>query len=311
MNHINAIKNFFGILASLFVVPTFALAAPFTFVTLGDTQDISDEGQGRLNRLIESVNQRQTSFVVHTGELKGGGDSCGDEYYQRILRTANRFNNPLVYLPGDNDWTDCFHSQFDPLERLTYLRKLLYSEPVSLGKTVMPLTRQDAQSGFRDFPENVWWQQGEVLFASFHNVGTNNNLYTNSQAIQEHLRRNAANLAWLDQIFERASSAKALVIFTHANVKFDALPWDPTGFDSFRAALIDHVRNYAHPVLFVHGDTHKHKIDKPLKHNGKLLTNFTRLEVFGTPDLGVIYVHVHPETEHVFRFEPVAYNSSK
>jgi hypothetical protein len=309
MHKLNATKYFACILASFFVLPTFALAAPFTFATLGDTQDISDEGQERLNSLIESVNQRQPSFVVHIGELKGGGDSCHDEYYQRLLRTANRFNNPLVYLPGDNDWTDCFHSQFNPLERLGYLRKLLYSEPVSLGKTVMPLTRQSVQSDFRDFPENVWWQQGEVLFASFHNVGTNNNLYTNLQAIQEHLRRDAANLAWLDQIFERASSAKALVIFTHANIRFDALPWDPTGFDNFRAALIDHVRRFARPVLFVHGDTHKHKIDKPLRYNGETITNFTRLEVFGSPDLGVIYVHVHPETEHVFRFEPVALNS--
>lgn len=310
MQNLNVIKHFVCILASLFMLPEFALAAPFAFATLGDTQDMSDEGQERLNSLIESVNQRQPSFVVHIGELKGGGDSCHDEYYQRLLRTANRFNNPLVYVPGDNDWTDCFHSQFDPLERLDYLRKQLYPEPVSLGKTVMPLTRQSVQSDFRDFPENVWWQQGEVLFASFHNVGTNNNLYTNSQAIQEHLRRNAANLAWLDQIFERASSAKALVIFTHANIRFDALPWDPTGYDTFRAALIDHVRKYDRPVLFVHGDTHKHKIDKPLKYNGKPIANFTRLEVFGSPDLGVIYVHVHPETEHVFRFEPVAFNSS-
>lgn len=103
-------------LTSLFVLPTIVFAAPFTFVTLGDTQDISDKGQERLNSLIESVNQRQPSFVVHIGELKGGGDSCRDEYYKRLLRTANRFNNPLVYLPGDNDWTDCFHSQFDPLE---------------------------------------------------------------------------------------------------------------------------------------------------------------------------------------------------
>jgi len=100
-------------------------------------------------------------------------------------------------------------------------------------ETVMHLTIQDAQSGFKDFPQNVWRQQSEVVLAYFHNVGTNNNLHTNSQYIQEHLRRNAANLTWLDQIFERASSAKALAIFTHANVKFDTLPWDPTGFDSF------------------------------------------------------------------------------
>ena len=310
MKNLITVKYFAGLLTLLCVLPGILLAAPFTFVTLGDTQDISNKGQERLSGLIESINQRQPAFVVHIGELKGGGDSCHDDYYQRLLRTANQFNNPLVYLPGDNDWTDCFHSQFDPLERLNYLRKRLYPKPVSLGKTVMPLTRQSVQPEFRDFPENVWWQQGDVLFASFHNVGTNNNLYTDSKAIQEHLSRNAANLAWLDQIFERASSAKALVLFTHANIKFDAVSWQPTGFDNFRAALSDHVRTFARPVLFVHGDTHKHKIDKPLKYKRKTMANFTRLEVFGSPDLGAIYVHVHPDTEHVFRFEPVSINLS-
>ncbi len=298
------------LLTILFLLPTNVLAEPFTFATLGDTQDISDKGQARLNGLIESINQRQPAFVVHIGELKGGSDSCRDDYYLRLLRTANQFNTPLIYLPGDNDWTDCFHSEFNPLERLRYLRELLYSTPMSLGKKVMPLNRQSVQLKFKDFPENVWWQQGDILFASFHNVGTNNNLYTNSDAIQEHLSRNAANLAWLDDIFTRASSAKALVLFTHANIKFDALPWEPTGFDNFRVALSDHVRVFARPVLFVHGDTHKHKIDKPLKYKSQTLANFTRLEVFGSPDLGVVYVHVHPETEQVFRFEPVATNLS-
>jgi hypothetical protein len=307
---LNTLKYFACLLTLLCLLPRSVLAAPFTFATLGDTQDISEKGQERMNGLIKSVNQRQPAFVVHIGELKGGRDSCSDEYYQRLLLTANQFNNPFVYLPGDNDWTDCFHSQFDPLERLKYLRELLYPKPLSLGKSLMPVTRQSAQSEFREFPENVWWQQGGVLFASFHNVGTNNNLYTNPKAIQEHLSRNAANLAWLDQIFERASSAKALVLFTHANIKFDAVSWEPTGFDNFRTALSNHVRKFARPVLFVHGDTHKHKIDKPLKYKRKTIANFTRLEVFGSPDLGVIYVHVHPETEHVFRFEPVSVNLS-
>lgn len=302
----NIVRYFALLLTILLGLPINALAASFVFATLGDTQDISDNGQTRLNDLIKSINQRQPAFVVHTGELKGGSDSCRDEYYKRLLRTANQFNNPLVYIPGDNDWTDCFHSKFDPLERLSYLREILYPKPLSLGKMVMPLNRQSSQSEFSKFPENVWWQQDEVMFASFHNVGTNNNLYTNSHAAQEHLSRNTANLAWLDQVFERASSAKALVIFTHANIKFDALSWEPTGFDNFRSRLTDHVRNFTRPVLFVHGDTHKHKIDKPLKYRGKTITNFTRVEVFGSPDLGVIYVHVHPDTEHVFRFEPVA-----
>lgn len=301
---LNPSKCFTCLVIIFLAQPFVALAEPFTFATLGDTQDISEKGKERLSDLIERVNDRQADFVVHIGELKGGGDSCDDEYYQRLLSSSNQFNNPLIYLPGDNDWTDCFLSQFDPQERLNYLRKLLYPKPVSLGKTAMPVNRQSAQKAFSGFPENVWWQQGGVVFATFHNVGTNNNLYSNPQAIEEHLNRNAANLAWLDHVFEQAASAKALVVFTHANIKFDAVPWEPTGFDDFRNALSEKVRAFGLPVLFVHGDTHQYKIDKPLKFQRKTVANFTRLEVFGSPDLGAIFVHVHPETEHVFRFEP-------
>ncbi len=294
----------------LFILPINGLAEPFTFTALGDTQDNSDKGLVRLDNLIGDINQREPSFVVHIGELKGGRDSCHDEYYQRLLTTVNKFDSPLIYLLGDNDWTDCFHSNFDPLERLSYLRNLLYQKPVSLGKTVMPVTRQSNQPAFKDFPENVWWEKEGVLFATFHNVGTNNNLYTNPQAIQEHLSRNAANLAWLDNVFKKASTAKALVLLTHANIQFDARPWEPTGFDVFRSALSGHVRQYGRPVLFIHGDTHQHKIDKPLKYKHQAVTNFTRLEVFGSPDLGAVYIHVYPDTENVFRFEPVAVNLS-
>jgi hypothetical protein len=65
--NLNTVKYFASMLTILFVLPAIVLAAPFTFVTLGDTQDVSDKGQERLNGLIESVNQRQPAFVVYIG----------------------------------------------------------------------------------------------------------------------------------------------------------------------------------------------------------------------------------------------------
>ena len=287
---------------------TSAKASVFTFAALGDTQDTSTQGLTRLNTLIHDINRQQPAFTVHVGEFKGGRAPCDHQYYQRVLHTANQFSSPLIYLPGDNDWTDCFHSNVDPLERLRYLRGLLYPKATSLGQTPMPLSRQSAQEKFTDFPENVWWEYEGVVFASFHNVGTNNNLYSDQQAINEHLQRNAANLAWLEYVFARASSAKAVVLFTHANLQFGTPAWQPTGFDDFRSALGHYVRQYPRPVLLVHGDTHQHKIDKPLKYQRQTVANFTRLEVFGSPDLGVVYIHVYPDSEQVFHFEPVAVN---
>ena len=43
-----------------------------------------------------------------------------------------------------------------------------------------------------------------------------------------------------------------------------------------------------------HGDTHIHRVDRPLKdpRSGKPLANFTRAEVFGSPDVNWLQVRV-------------------
>lgn len=279
----------------------------FSFIALGDTQDISDIGVNRINRLIASINQREHDFVVHIGEFKGGTADCNNEYYQRIVDTSNRSVKPLIYLPGDNDWTDCFNSDYEPTERLAYLRRILYPNNHSLGKTTQMLNRQHQANNQIFYPENVWWQHHDITFSTFHNVGTNNNLYSSDTATQEHLARNNANLEWLEIVFEQAKSSKALVIFTHANIKFGTKSWEATGFDSFRKALQAHTLAYRKPVLFIHGDTHAFKIDKPMKIKNKAVSNFTRLEVFGSPDLGMIEVFVDPNSDRVFSFLPYSY----
>jgi hypothetical protein len=57
--------------------------------------------------------------------------------------------------------------------------------------------------------------------------------------------------------------------------------------------------------LFVHGDTHFFKLDKPLYSPTKLLPNFTRLQTFGSPSLHWVKVHVDAKSADVFRIEPV------
>src|SRR5690348_6541540 len=45
--------------------------------------------------------------TVHLGDIKDGESRCDDAYYARIARLFARFADPLVYTPGDNEWTDC------------------------------------------------------------------------------------------------------------------------------------------------------------------------------------------------------------
>ncbi len=278
--------------------------SPFTIALLGDTQDISPRGQERLRVLIDSINQREPLFSVHIGEFKGGSDACDEAYYRRVQTTLNRFAQPVMFLLGDNDWTDCP----EPLQRLAKARELFFATPQSHGQAKRQLERQSTREGFAGYPENALWTHEGVVFASFHNVGTNNNLLTDADAAAEHLARNAANLAWLDEAFTKAvaENAAAVVVLTHANLQFNNPAWRKTGFDSFREALTEKVKAFAKPVLLVHGDSHTFTIDKPMKNAIKqTVANFTRLEVFGSPDLGVVYLTIDTTKANPFSFRPV------
>jgi len=59
-----------------------------------------------------------------------------------------------------------------------------------------------------------------------------------------------------------------------------------TGYDSFLAALEKETLAFGKPVVYVHGDTHIFRIDKPLvgSRDQRIIENFTRVATFGHPD---------------------------
>jgi hypothetical protein len=71
------------------------------------------------------------------------------------------------------------------------------------------------------------------------------------------------------------------------------------------AALVQHTEQFNGQVLFVHGDTHFFKVDKPLYSPGKLLPNLTRLQTFGSPSLHWVRVTVNPANVNVFEIQPM------
>ncbi len=309
-----------------------ARADRFSFVVFGDTQDTSDKGIAGLRKLITQINGHKPRFTVHIGDIKGGGP-CSDTFFYEMRAILSEIDGPFVYLPGDNEWTDCYRPEYgsgDPILRLNALRRTFFRAGRSLGSRPLKLDQQwtlaepepdeDAQdeASFdqpdlarlpvrdRKFIENARWIEGGVVFATFHLVGSNNNLRQDADAIREHLERDMANLAWLEAAFDEATdrNAPALVILFHANPAWNQPWWQPTGFDRFRESLVAQTAEYGRPVLVVHGDTHTFRIDKPVKYEGRTLENLTRLEVFGPPDLGAIEVQVNTRTKAVFSFEP-------
>ena len=78
-----------------------------------------------------------------------------------------------------------------------------------------------------------------------------------------------------------------------------------SGHHNFMAQVTLLTEKFKGQVLFVHGDTHYFKLDKPLYSPTKLLPNFTRLQTFDSPVLHWVKVTVHSDSEQVFQVTPV------
>ena len=274
-------------------------AADFTFAAFGDTPYTHDE-EARFPDLIAEMNREPLAFVVHVGDFKAARARCSDELYLQRREWFGISRHPFVFVPGDNEWTDCkrfFAGGYDPLERLRKLRELFFSGGESLGQRRIPLTRQSP-----DYPEHARWRHGGVLFVTLNVPGSGNN----ARLMPEEFRhRSAAVGEWLEQSFGLARSEKlrAVVVAMQAN------PWaSPTshyfGYRELLAALAARAREFDGEVLLVHGDTHRYRVDRPLRDpaSGAALANLMRVEVFGSPSMNWVRISVIEDAGRV-RFE--------
>ena len=183
----------------------------FEFVVMGDmpytTQDVDRDQQ--FTRLIAAINAVQPAFSIHVGDIKSSNTRCDDATFEKIKAYFMTFQQPPVYTPGDNEWTDCHRKSngaFDPLERLQKLRALFFPQATSLGQQTLAVTRQSDISPFTTMVENARWVKNGLLFVTVHVVGSNNNLRQNREAALEFLARDQANLAWLSDAFALATT---------------------------------------------------------------------------------------------------------
>ena len=279
-------------------------AGRFNFGIIGDLR-YSEAEVPLFNNLTLDMNRADLDFVVHAGDFQSGGMPCTREDYVEAREELNDFAAPLVYTPGDNDWSDCDPATGDPLERLAVLRDVFFSTNRSLGERTLALERQSAR-----YPENARWTFGNVMFATLHTVGNNNNLPPEPTArgnAKEHAERTAANLAWLEETFARATDRRsdAVVFVTQANPGFELPPEMRTGYNDLLAALLEQTARFPGQVVLIHGDTHYFRVDKPLSAGaGGRLVNFTRVETFGSPDVHWVHAFVDSSRREVFTFRP-------
>lgn len=305
-------KRFALTLAALCSVAAAQTPAPFKFVALGDMPYQLPGDYARFERLIGVVNGVRPAFTLHVGDIKSGSTPCSDENFQKVLTEFAMFDGPLVYTPGDNEWTDCHRDaagKFDPLERLAKVRAMFFASAQSFGRAPLRLERQADLTDHRQMVENARWRQNGVMFATVHVVGSNNGFERTPASVNEYFARDRANVEWIKDTFAKATAenAPAVVLTFQADLWYGA-PILPTGsgFANTLAALAEGAAAYGKPVLLVHGDSHTLVVDQPLKNaKGQVLTNVTRLMVYGDSLVHAVEVSVNPADPAVFAFRPV------
>lgn len=260
---------------------------PFAFALIGDLP-YSDADESNLSALLAATDAESLAFVLHVGDLKGGQESCGDALLARRQALLARSAHPLVLLPGDNEWTDCHRRAaggFEPQERLAALRARFWSTPEPMGRRGPDAVAAMAFERQRAMPENARWRIGGVYFVAVHVVGSNNGFdeYPGSRA--EFAARRDLNRRWLFDALAAAlrERADALVIATHGNPEFGAW-FAKDGFTEWIEWLQEVAAAFTQPILLLHGDTHRFRVDHPLVDRaGRTVDHFTRIECFGWP----------------------------
>ncbi len=289
-------------------------AAELHFVALGDLPYGSDEVAGSNYRdLIDSINRTESQFSIHVGDFKSGSTLCSDEEFQRQRRHFDRFSRPVVFTPGDNEWTDCHrknNGDFDPLERLEKLRSLFFTPDQSLGATSMPVESQSVlHPKFSRYIENQRWVIDRILFMTVHIVGSNNNFETRDpKAVAEFFERDAANRAWINAGFDLTGAQKieAVVVAFQADV-FESASHEATfprhsGFlNVVGETLLPRAAQFGKPVLLINGDTHRFRFDRPFSLNRNMLVNVYQLIVPGDQDVRAVRVSVDTGAQEPFR----------
>ena len=319
----------------------------FSFALWGDLPYAKANNADDLPRMIADMNAQKLAFTIFDGDIKDGSSRCDNSVYGEAVTRFNSVAVPTVYAVGDNEWTDCHRSNngdYNALERLEYIRKNMFGNEASFGKSTMALEHQGAPGA--KYAENTRWFRGNVAFIGLNMIGSNNGFVADAKGCAdggrtkrtaadcdadnaEAAERDAKNIDWMRQTFAQASQKKlaGVMIVAQADLSFDIAETttvdersDPAynGFNKFFAAMVEETQKFPGQVVYVHGDTHFFKVDKPLaidpaakgnlfvaNDNAKAIGNFTRVETFGSANVSWVKATVDPTSRNVFSFEPM------
>lgn len=275
------------------------------FALIGDTP-YSERERAELPKMLDAITDSQVDFVAHIGDIKSGSARCDDSLFEDRRQLFDSSRTPFVFVPGDNEWTDCdrvSNGSYDPLERLNKLRSLFFRDGFSLGRKKIPL---EGQPG--NYPEHTRFRIGPVLFVTLNLPGGNNNWGLTSQPSPEYLARNPVVIAWVKENFALARRDKlaGIVLLFQADPSFAHFNQGHGhhGYRDFLELLRQETVQFNGQVVAVHGDSHISRIDHPLRDTqGRPLDNFTRVETYGYPVMGWTRGIIDTSSRKLFRFE--------
>ena len=305
----------------------------FEFALWGDLPYAKNNDDPKIANLINSMNSAHLEFSIFDGDTKDGSSVCTDDLIgAQAIAHFNQLKAPAIYVPGDNEWTDCHrvnNGSYNALERLDFIRRTMFGKIESFGQRKIQLSHQGAVASA--YSENTRWIHKGIVFVGLNIPGSNNNKIndgacTSSKSARtqadcdadnaEYADRNTHNIAWLNDSFAIAKQehAAGLMVVFQADPGFDLpetetvnerLSPDFNGYTSFLNALAAETQAFNGQVVLVHGDAHFFKIDKPLFNQANMLKNFTRIETFGSPNAHWVKVSADRNSANVFHFDPV------
>ena len=102
----------------------------YSFGLWGDMPYAKADDQPRIPALIADINASDIAFSLYDGDIKDGSSECTDDVYTDAVAMFDSLNKPVIYVPGDNEWTDCHRTNnggWDALERLDHVRKVMFA----------------------------------------------------------------------------------------------------------------------------------------------------------------------------------------
>lgn len=189
-----------------------------------------DTGRAQFPALVDSINSHKLAFTIFDGDTKNGAEPCyadphtttytatpekavatadHPDVYKLALQRFAQLQDPVVYTPGDNEWTDCHkaaegggtynktthqidyvldgsgnpvdYAKGNPVANLDLVRSTFFAHPgqtlggqqkrvLTQGQLFDPAHPSDAK-----YVENVMWEESKVMFVTINLPGGSNN----------------------------------------------------------------------------------------------------------------------------------------